>query len=510
MAIKKNILANYAGQAATSVLGIAFLPVYIRYLGVEAYGLVGVFTVIQVWMSLLDLGMTPTLSREMALFNNDSKSVQSIRDLLRSLELLFIAIAMVIVLFLVFSAPYLATHWINRGHLTQSTVTNALAIMAFVIGMRFLEGIYRSALIGLQQQVWLNGASVALAALRAVGAILVLSLVSPTIEAFFIWQGVISLLTLGSFAGKLHFSLPIAPRPARFSVSELVRIRRFAGGMFVLTLLALLLTQVDKLLLSRLLPLEQFGVYMLASTVAGSIYLIVGPVVQAVYPPLVNLANSGDKCHLIAKYHAASQLISLLLAPLVAIIAAYPKAILFVWSNDAGLSIHTAPLMALLAVGAFLNGLMHVPHHLQLAYGWTSLSIKSNILAIALLMPALFWAVPRYGAIAAAIICLLLNAAYLLVQMPIMHRRLLSGELRTWYVRDVGLPMFGALAVIVPALVIRPDAIGNRFEWFMFLLVVGGLAFIGSLLLTATIRDRLLSAAGVIRVRHTQRKSLNQ
>lgn len=510
MAVKRNILANYIGQAATSLLGIIFVPVYISYLSIEAYGLVGLFAVIQVWMSLLDLGMTPTLAREMALFKSDAKGTQTIRDLLRSLEIVFIGLATAIALSIALAAPYLATHWVNRGHLSQSTVTDALTIMSLVIGMRFLEGIYRSALVGLQQQVWFNSASVALAGLRATGAIAILAFVSPTIEAFFIWQGVISLLTIALFAAKVHYSLPAAPSPARFSVSVLIGVRRFAGGMFVLALLSVMLTQIDKLLLSRLLPLGQFGVYMLASTVTGSIYLIVGPITQAIYPALIRLATLNDIVHLSQKYHAAAQLVSLVLAPPVALLAAYPKAILFVWSEDAHLATQTGPLLAVLAVGTFLNGLMHVPHQLQLAYGWTRLSIASNLLAIALLMPALYWGVPRYGAMAAAIIWLALNTSYLVLQMPMMHRRLLPGELRSWYLNDVALPILGAITVVGLALAIRPDTIGNRFEWLVFLVMLGGLTLFASLLLTATVRHQLFLAIQVVRANWTRRKSLEQ
>ena len=45
---------------------------------------------------------------------------------------------------------------------------------------------------------------------------------------------------------------------------------RFAGGMLLITFLALLLTQVDKVLLSTLIPLEDFGRYTLASVAAGA------------------------------------------------------------------------------------------------------------------------------------------------------------------------------------------------------------------------------------------------
>ena len=66
MSVRRNAIANFVGQGWTALIGLAFIPIYIRLLGIEAYGLVGVFAVLQSWLAILDLGLTPTLSREMA------------------------------------------------------------------------------------------------------------------------------------------------------------------------------------------------------------------------------------------------------------------------------------------------------------------------------------------------------------------------------------------------------------------------------------------------------------
>jgi O-antigen/teichoic acid export membrane protein len=45
--LKRNLIANYLGQGWTALVGLAFIPLYIKYLGIEAYGLIGLFGVIQ-------------------------------------------------------------------------------------------------------------------------------------------------------------------------------------------------------------------------------------------------------------------------------------------------------------------------------------------------------------------------------------------------------------------------------------------------------------------------------
>src|SRR5947208_2709137 len=91
--LRSNLVANYIGQGWSALMSLAFLPLYIKYLGMEAYGLIGLFATMQAWLALLDLGMTPTLSREMARFTAGIRSVSSIRDLLRTVEIICLALA---------------------------------------------------------------------------------------------------------------------------------------------------------------------------------------------------------------------------------------------------------------------------------------------------------------------------------------------------------------------------------------------------------------------------------
>lgn len=498
--VKRNIVANFIGSGIASGLSLALVPVYIHYLTIEAYALVGLFGVIQVWLTLLDLGMTPTLNREMARFTAGAIPATAIKDLLRTLEIVVFGLALAIAIVLTTASGFLANHWLRVEHLPVTAVARGLSLIGVVVGLRFCEGIYRSAIIGLQQQVWLNGAGVALAVLRGLGAVAVLT-VTPTIEAFFVWQAFVSVVTLAVLGSKLHFALPKTAAQSRFSVSALRDIRGFAGGMMGMTLLAVLLTQVDKLLLSRLLPLAQFGYYMLGSAVSAAVYLAIGPVTQAIYPNFVRLYVAEDWPRLATAYHQASQIVTVLLAPTTLMLVVFPRAILFAWSGDAVLADHSAPILAMLATGTFLNALMQVPHQLQLASGWTSLAVKMNVVAVIVLVPALLFAVPLYGAVAAAGIWALLNTGYIVVGIPLLHRRLLPGEMRGWVVADVLLPALGASAVIAAAAIVAPGQTASRLVLLVFLVAAGAASTIGAAVLSNIIRRRTVLALEVMVVR---------
>ena len=86
--LKSNLIANWIGQGWIALMGIAFVPLYIKYLGIEAYGLIGFFILLQNGLSIFDMGMSPTLTREMARFTGTEDNTKEIRKLLRSIEII--------------------------------------------------------------------------------------------------------------------------------------------------------------------------------------------------------------------------------------------------------------------------------------------------------------------------------------------------------------------------------------------------------------------------------------
>jgi hypothetical protein len=99
--------------------------------------------------------------------------------------------------------------------LPDATVAQALAIAGVVIALRWLSGLYRGAINGLQHQVWLNGCTALFATVRGAGTVLVLALIAPSIQLFFIFQGIVVALETAVLALHMHRLLPASPRAAR-------------------------------------------------------------------------------------------------------------------------------------------------------------------------------------------------------------------------------------------------------------------------------------------------------
>lgn len=491
--ITHNLVANYLGQAWCAVMGLAFIPYYIEYLGMEAYGLIGFFAMMQAWLVLLDMGMTPTLNREMARYTSGIHSRQFIRDLLRTLEIIYFSIAFLIIISMWFASSYFANDWFKLEKLTTEVVSQAIIVMGIVIALRLLEGIYRSSLLGLQRHVWFNAVNVVLSTIRHAGAYAVLIWVSPTIQAFFLWQVFVSLLSVLILAASTNRILPKAALNPKFSQEALSSIWKFAGGMMMFTVFAIILTQVDKLLLSRFLTLETFGYYTLSATVAAVLYMAIGPITQAIYPRMVELSTAESNAGLKLVYHKGAQLVTIITAPMGLLLSFFSGGVIFMWSGNTNLAENTAPILSALALGNFLGGLRWMPHDCQLSHGWTSLTVKLNMAAVIVFIPSILWILPRFGAIGVAWLWVAMNIVHGLLEIHFMHKRLISGEKWRWFFKDVFLPTAGTIGVMLTAQQLQPESYQDRWHWVAFLLITGCIAILVSTVLADKIRPRLLS-----------------
>jgi len=442
-----NILANYIGQGWSGLMAIVFLPVYIRFLGLEAYGLVGVLMFMQTWFTLLDFGITPTVNREMARFSAGERGPQHTRDLFRTIEWIAGSIGIAIAVVVSLCSHWIASDWLKLRTLDVSEVSHAITLIGALVALRFIEGIYRGAMLGLQQHIWLNAATTVLSTLRWGGAALLLAVWTPSLAWFFGWQMLVSAATIAMFGWKINGELPGKAAQARFSRIEIASVWRFAGGSMLASSLAVLLTQLDKLMLSRLSTLETFGYYTAAWTVAAGLYQLIIPITQVYFPKFTRVASTQQSGNLQEVFHEAAQFLTWVMLPPACMLMFFGGSILQYWISDPALTVAAAPLVSLFALGVMLNGFLHVPHIFALSAGWTRFGVGMNGLSLLVFSPILAVSIHYYGAIGAASVWAVVHAAGFLIGMQFFFRHLLRLEKWHWYLQDIGFPVACASTV---------------------------------------------------------------
>ncbi len=227
------------------------------------------------------------------------------------------------------------------------------------------------------------------ATLRYAGVLPVLLWVSPSIEAFLWWYAIVGgsqSLTTAIFVWR---ELPPGRRPARWTIDELCGSRRFAGGLFVTGMLALGVSQFDRLALASLRPLEDLGYSTLALSIASGLGRMVQPMFNALYPRFSRLVAHSEETTLRKLYHLSSQYLAVVIATVAVTLIVFSHQVLFLWTGDAHLAARVALPLSILVAGSALNGLMNIPYALQLADGWTRLAMGLNATSLLLGAPFL-------------------------------------------------------------------------------------------------------------------------
>lgn len=450
--LKKNLIANFIGQGWVNLISILFIPLYIRYLGIEAYALISFFTLLHALVMVFDMGMVQTLSQQFSKTTNNLSGAQSLRNLLRSIEMVLICVAVLACFVIYVSSGWLAHGWLQVSAISVMHVKKAIVIMGFVIALRFIENIYYNCLVGMQEQVAFNVINSSMATLRCLGAVAVLIFVSPTIEVFFIWQGFVSIITIIILYTVVYKRLPDSNERGRFELSEIRAVWGFSSSIMVIAILNFLLTQVDKILLSRLLTLEDFGYYSLATVIASALVMLVAPIDLAFFPKLNSLVTRKYMKELTSTYHMASQFVSVLIGAVAITIILFSEELLVLWTHDLILVKKINLLVMLLSLGALLSSLLYVPYRLQLSHGWADFMVKSKLVAICVLLPSYFLIIPKYGVMGAAVMWIIFNFLNLIITIEFLHKKILLGEKSRWYLNDTLMPI---LTILFTGLLIR-------------------------------------------------------
>lgn len=445
--LKLNILANYAGKYWSSFIAFALIPVYLHYLGIEAYGLIGAFASIMSFVSLLDLGMSATLRREIPFRNTNSEMQKTIPDLLRTVEVLYWGVGLGLLILAIPISNIISTYWVRAEQLDLATIKFAVLILCVNFAIQWTKAPYLGVLMSLEKQVESNLIEAGTNTLRSVGSVAILAWVSQTILAFLLWQTAIYIIQVCLYIWLTWKIIPKSNSRPRFQSIILKETWKYASLLAATSIVNLMLTQVDKILLTKLLSLEQFGYYMLANTLSQFCISLFYPLITSIAPRLNTLVAQENERQLSVLFHTSSLLISAIVTPVAGYLIFFSPLILDLWTHSPKIVENTSATLSFLTIGMLTNSMMHLPYQLQLAIGKPKIMLITNMCLVAVVIPSMLIVIPIYKTVGASIIWAVLNTFYYLIVSRITHKYILKKEYVSWLVYDTLIPMIICLII---------------------------------------------------------------
>lgn len=444
-------MANYVGKCFNIVSVYLFVPLYLKYLGIEAYGLVGFYTSMLGVLALGDLGLTATMNRELARLSVEENSKSQMNSLVRTIELLYFIMTATIGLLVWFSAPILAEYWIKSNIISIIEVNSSIRLMGFAISLQLIFGLYIGGLTGLEKQVKTNIILVACSIFRGVGGVLVLKCYSPTIYAFAVWQLISNTIFALISRHMLWRSLPSINTNMHigFNFKALQSIWNYTAGMAGIALITIILTQTDKILVSKMLSLTDLGYYTLAGTLASIPTALTGPLATAVFPRFNGLVAKNDYRALNLLYNQFTQLVGMIIIPAGFTMILFSKDLVFAWTGSLETAIKVETLARVLLLGQLLQAIMILPYYISLAHGDTKLNMHLWCLSVIAIIPLLIVLIKYFGIMGAGISWLVINLSTVFVFLYKTHKKYLNINTFVWFKQSILMPCLISFPIII-------------------------------------------------------------
>jgi O-antigen/teichoic acid export membrane protein len=275
----------------------------------------------------------------------------------------------------------------------------ALYGAAAIFAVQFPGSLYRSLLVGAQAQVRLNLVMIAGALLRHLGGAVVVT-IWPSLTTYLLWHVAIASAETLVRALLAWHTLAVKRRASRWNSSQLRSLAKVFAGMSAVTLLGALTVQIDKMIVSKLVLIEQFGYYMIATTVSAGALQLIYPLVQAALPRAIALKDdpaalrrlSLKLVRLIGAINLCSALAFVLLGDW----------LLMLWLKDLAVVQVVRPVLSVLLIGSVLNAFYNVGYIHWLVHQRLGRIFQVNVLALVLSVLVIPPLIDGYGIIGAA------------------------------------------------------------------------------------------------------------
>ncbi|MFF7706230.1 oligosaccharide flippase family protein [Pseudomonas sp. NPDC007930] len=479
LSVVHNTTLGYLGQAYTLLIGILIMPFYLGHLGAEVYGLIGFYTVMQSWLQLLDVGLSASLVRQIAHHQSQAEAGQRSGGwLMRSFEIIFLPLTLLTLLAVYLGSPWIAAHWLNAQALATSTLIDCIVLMGAMVGLRLYATLYKSGLQGLEMHAWLNLANIIIATLRYFGGLFLVAFISQDALVFFEFQLGVAIIETLIFATKAYARLPAPSLWSGFNMALVRPIIPFATSISLTSVLWIVLTQLDKMLLSEQLLLTEYGYFSLVALMTNGILMLINPLVQTLLPRMTVLKAEGREHDMLQLYLGASRFTCTFLFPLAAVMAVHSGDLLYAWSGDRAAANWGDPILFWYALGAAIMAVSAFQYHLQYAHGRIRLHVWYSLVSALITVPVMALAIRYHGALGAAVAWFGLRLVSFALWPQVVHRSLAPSIHRQWLGDILRISAMTVLGLAISQPLYHLIAGNNRFSIVLALGISGLLTLV--------------------------------
>jgi O-antigen/teichoic acid export membrane protein len=424
--MKKNLLANFIGRFWSILSNFLFIPLYIHYLGFESYSIISFSLIIAGIMAILDGGLTATLSREIA--RKDISKHEKLR-IFKTLESSYIIIIIFSISLLMLGSNTIAENWLNLINFKPEKVSLLIKIISLDVGFQLLFRFFIGGLMGLEKQVKSNFFHITWGVVRN-GLVIIAIWFIPSLEMFFAWQSITTIIFTLVLGFTVNRELDENFNKLNFKIEKkiLKKIIGFAGGMLLISVVASINTQLDKLVISKLLPIETLGYYTLAVSMGTIILISVSPFSITTLPRFTSLYSQGKQKEASKLFDKISLVVGIIVFSLITNIIFFSKELLWIWTGDIDIADSAYQYVPFMAISYGMLSLAIIPFNVAIANGYTKLNNQLGLISLFLTIPGYLIATKYFNAIGAAVVYCFVQTTITIIYLYIINKKFIKNQ----------------------------------------------------------------------------------
>jgi O-antigen/teichoic acid export membrane protein len=439
--LTRNVLWNFAGQTAPLFAAVIAIPLLIRGMGTDRFGLLTLAWMVIGYFSLFDLGLGRALIKLVSEKLGEGRS-EEIPELVWTALLLMTLLGVAGAGAMFVLTGWLVTDVLKIPQALQGEASDTFRLLAWSVPVVIVTTGLRGVLEAYRRFDLVNMVRVPMGVLTYLAPVAVLPF-SQRLDLV-----VLVLLALRLLAGIIHAVLcelvvPGLLRRISYSSGLIRPMLGFGGWMTVTNVVGPVMTYMDRFLIGSMLGLAAVAYYVTPYEIISKLLVIPGALVGVLFP-MFSASLAGDRPRAAELFSRSVRWLFLVLFPVVLLATVFASDGLRLWLSEE-FALNGTAVLQWLAVGVLFNSLAHIPFAFIQGAGRPDLTAKLHLaeLPFYLLMLWLFmhqWGLPGVAA------AWTLRAAFDAVALFVMSARLENGLGRT--LKQDALVFAPALAVL--------------------------------------------------------------
>ena len=396
--LARDSVLNLLGQGTPFLAALFSIPLLIRGLGTDRFGVLTLAWMVIGYFSLFDLGLGRALTQLVAERVGEGGETHAPPLVWTALAVMF-ALGLLGTLVVSLISPWMVYSVLKIPEGLQRETVQSFFLLAAAIPIVVVTAGLAGILSAFQRFGVLN----AIRAPMGIYSFLAPLAILPFSQSLLVVTAVLVIGRLVAGGAHLMACLPVMPRlrsvaPQPAAVRSLFH---FGAWMTVTNVIGPLMMYLDRFVIGATLTVAAVAYYATPYEVVTKLLVIPGAILGVLFPAFA-ASYRQDHDRMVRLFVRGTKYIAFALFPVTLVIIAFAHEGLQWWLG-AEFARHSAPVLQGLAIGVFINSLAQLSATLVQGVGRPDLTAKLHLLELPFYLPGLWLAIHSYGVVGAAL-----------------------------------------------------------------------------------------------------------